>query len=213
MSKIVRFIEDNLEDAELYIRLLKRGGDIEIEFVGVRPSMSDYADSLADSETGAFIVDERLSEYGGVDYTGLQLADFLRAIRPELPIYILTNYPKDIPESSGASVEFVVDKSSIRSTAQVVVSRILRHMQRYEIALSEQQKRLKDLIDLKLTKGLSTEEERVLEQLRAAIERPFGPHLIDEEQKWHDSLEKQEELLVELERLIGKGKKQGGIDL
>ena len=213
MSKIIRLIEDNADDASLYRELLEAVGDIKIEPVDVctRPTTSDYTDLIADAETGAIIIDERLGEYGGVNYTGLQLADFLRTLRPEIPIYILTNYPGDISDDQGESVEFVIDKKTVRKKAKVYVARILRHMQQYEAALTEQQRRLKNLIDRKLTDGLNNEEEEELKQLRAKIERPSGPAIIDEENKWiererkqEEDLRRQEELLERLEKIVQK---------
>lgn len=213
MNKIVKFIEDEPDDASLYCQLLEAAGDIKVEHVNVLPTLDDYTDLLTNLETGAIIIDERLSPYGGVNYTGLQLADFLRTIRPEIPIYILTNYSEDIPEDQGESVEFIIDKQTVlkKANAKVYVARILRHMQQYEVALTEQQRRLKNLIDRKLTDGLNNEEEEELKQLRAKIERPSGPAIIDEENKWiererkqEEDLRRQEELLERLEKIAQK---------
>jgi FixJ family two-component response regulator len=204
MSKIVKLVEDSHEDADLYGQLLEAAGEINIEYVPARPGVADYADVAADPETGAVIIDERLSEFAGVDYTGLEVADFLRTLRPELPIYILTNYANDIPDDQGESVEFIIDKKTVRKAAKVYVVRILRAMQQYEAALMEQQRRLKELIDRKLADELSEEEEAELQQLRATIERPFALAEIEQGRQWHEELRQQKELLEQLEQ-IAKG--------
>lgn len=201
MSKIVKLIEDNRDDADLYQQLLEAAGEIKIEYVPARPSVADYADLAADPETGAVIIDERLSEFAGVDYTGLEVAGFLRTLRPELPIYILTNYANEIPDDQGESVESIIDKKTVRKAPKVYVIRILRAMQQYEVALTDQQRQLKELIDRKLAGELSEVEETELQQLRAAIERPFAPAEIEHERRWEEELQQQRELLEQLEQI------------
>jgi hypothetical protein len=201
MSKVVKLIEDSHEDANLYRQLLEAAGEIRIEYVPARPGVADYADLAADPETGAVVIDERLGVYAGVDYGGLQVADFLRTLRPELPIYILTNYANEIADDQGESVEFIIDKKAVRSAAKVYAVRILRAMQRYEVALTEQQRRLKELIDRKLAGELSAEEGTELQQLRAAIERPFATAELEHERLWDEELQQQRELLEQLEQI------------
>ncbi len=201
MSKVVKLIEDSYEDADLYRQLLEAAGEIKIEYVPARPGVADYADLAADPETGAVVIDERLGVYAGVDYTGLQVADFLRTLRPELPIYILTNYANEIADDQGESVEFIIDKKTVRNAARVYAVRILRAMQQYEAALTKQQRRLKELIDRKLAGELSKEEEVELQQLRAAIERPFAPAEIEQDRRWDEELQRQEEQLERLEKI------------
>lgn len=201
MSKVVKLIEDSHDDADLYQQLLEAAGEVKIEYVPARPSVVDYADLAADPETGAVMIDERLGEFAGVDYAGLQVADFLRTLRPELPIYILTNYANEIADDQGESVEFIIDKKAVRKAAKVYVARILRAMQQYEAALTEQQRRLKELIDRKLAGELSEQGETELQQLRAAIERPFAPAEIEQERQWDEELQRQEEQLERLEKI------------
>jgi CheY-like chemotaxis protein len=200
-DKVVKLIEDSHEDADLHQQLLEAAGKIRIEYVPARPSVDDYADLAADPGTGAVMIDERLGEFAGVDYTGLEVADFLRTLRPELPIYILTNYANEIADDQGESVEFIIDKKTVRKAAKVYVARILRAMQQYEAALTDQQRQLKELIDRKLAGELSEEEEAELQQLRAAIERPFGPAEIEQERQWNEELQRQEEQLERLEKI------------
>jgi CheY-like chemotaxis protein len=200
-DKVVKLIEDSHEDADLYRQLLEAAGEIKIDYVPARPGVADYADLAAAPEIGAVIIDERLGVYAGVDYNGLQVADFLRTLRPELPIYILTNYANEIADDQGESVEFIIDKKTVRKAAKVYVIRILRAMQQYEAALTEQQRRLKELIDRKLVGELSEEEETELQHLRTAIERSFAPAGIEHERQWDEELQRQEEQLERLEKI------------
>ena len=58
------------------------------------------------------------------------------------------------------------------------------------------------MIDRKLAQELTEQEQRELEQLRADIERPLGPTMIDAQSKWERELGRQEELLREIEKLL-----------
>lgn len=201
ISRIVKLIDDDQQDADLYQQLLEATGEISVECVPARSGVGDYANLAADPETGAVLIDERLGELAGVDYTGLEVADFLRTLRPELPIYILTNYANEIPDGQGESVEAIIDKKTLQNAPKVYVVRILRAMQQYEAALSDQQRRFKELIDCKLAGELSEEEEVELQQLRAAIERPFASAEIEHERRWGEELRQQKELLNKLEQI------------
>lgn len=178
--KTVWFVEDDKDEAEKYKRFLERVGNIRIKTIkpSVYPSLSDYRKLATDASTGAFLIDQRLDQ-SGVGYTGMEVADYLRQVKPELPIYMLTGYPEDIQGGEAAGqVEDVIRKSEVRKWAPQYVARILRSIQRYEEAMIERQKRLDGLIDRKLAGKLTKAEESELQQLRHAIERPYGLELI-----------------------------------
>jgi hypothetical protein len=200
-NNVAKLVEDSDEDADLFQQLLELTGEIKVEHIRVRPGIADYADMAADPETGAVIVDERLGEYAGVNYTGMKVAEFLRGLRPELPIYILTNYANEIPVGEGGTVENIVDKNALRKAPLVHIKRILRAMQQYEAALTEQQQRFRELIDRKLSGDLDESEEIELQQLRVAVERPFASIEIEQERQWEKNLQRQEEQLARLEKM------------
>lgn len=196
---IVWLIEDSENDAEEYKQLLEKAGDIEVVFVPARPAIADYADLLSDGRTGAIIIDQRLGDFAGVSYDGIDVAEFLRSLRPELPIFILTNYADEELEDQGEAVDFIIDKKTVRRRAGVYVKRILRSIEHYQAALTDKQRRLKELIDRKLSSGLNEAEEAELQALRADIERPLGLKIAHIEEIWEAELQAQEDRLTKLE--------------
>jgi FixJ family two-component response regulator len=203
-ASIVWLIDDDENDAEEYERFLELSGELEIVFVQPRPSLSDYVDLITNPDTAAFIIDQRLSDSANAPYEGLDLADYLRTLRPELPIYILTNYADDTMEGKGQSADAIIKKGNVRDYTEVTIARILRSVKRYEEALTEKQYRLKTLIDHKITNQLTDVEEKELESLRADIERSFDLALSDQEQKREVYLQEQEERLAKLEEIAQK---------
>ncbi|PKQ27613.1 MAG: hypothetical protein CVT63_07075 [Candidatus Anoxymicrobium japonicum] len=200
-GKVVWLVEDSQEEADEYGQLLERAGDIEVLFVSVRPTIADYADLLADDQTGAFIIDQCLDEYTGVAYNGIGLAEFLRSLRPELPIFILTKYLDEGLEDQGGSVEAIIDKKTVRKRGEIYVKRILRGIEHYQATLTDKQERLGYLIDRKLSGGLSEAEEVELQELRAYIERPLGLTFAHHVDKWEAELRGQEQRLEQLEKI------------
>lgn len=200
-QKIVWLIEDSENDAEEYKQLLEKAGAIEIVFVPARPVIADYADLLTDSRTGAIIIDQRLGDFAGVSYDGIEIAEFLRSLRPELPIFILTNYADEELEDQGEAVDSIIDKKTVRKRAEVYVKRILRSVEHYQTALTEKQKRLKDLIEHKLSSGLDEADEAELQALRADLERPLGLKIARQEEIWEAELQAQEDRLSKLEEI------------
>ncbi len=201
-QKIVWFIEDNKNDADEYGQLFEKAGDVNVVFVSARPAITDYTDLLTDDRTGAIIVDQRLSDFSGVSYDGIELADYLRYLRPELPIFMLTNYADDeLLQGQGGSVDSIIDKKTVRKRAAVYVRRILRSMEHYQAALTKRQARLKELIDRKLSSGLNEAEEAELKTLRADVERPLESEMSHQEEIWKAELQAQEDRLARLEAM------------
>jgi hypothetical protein len=196
-TKTVWLIEDNDGDAQLYERLLERSHQLDVESVGVHPSVDDYAYLVADPRTGAVLIDHHLSDGAGVPYEGTDVAEFLRMLRAELPIYILTNYGPDAEEQGSDAADSIIDKQNVRKHTEVYIARILRGMQRYDEALTGKKQRIKELVDKKIASGLNEEEERELTVLRADISRPVDLPLARQ-------TEQHEVLLQQKEQQIGK---------
>lgn len=205
--KIVWLIEDDEQQADQYGRLLEQAsdGELHIKFVPVRRNIADYADLMNDPQTGAIILDQRLSEQGGVNYEGIEVAEFLRTLKPELPVFILTQHgPDDLLQLKAEAAEYVIDKDDIAKrdhTPQVHAIRILRSMGKYEVALNAKQRRLKELIDRKLSFGLNEAETAELTSLRADIERPSESLITQQEANWAKDHQQQEQLLTQLKEL------------
>lgn len=200
-KRVVWLIEDDKNDAEEYERFLEESGDLEVFSLPPRPSKDDYVDLLTNPDTAAIIIDQRLSDYADAAYDGLGLANYLRSLRPEIPIYILTNVKDDVLESNGQSVDAIIKKDNVRDYTEVTVARILRSIKRYEESLDEKQHRLRTLIDRKIANELSEDEEKELQMLRDNIERPVDLALSDQEQKKEAYLQEQEQRLAKLEKI------------
>ncbi|MBE2222337.1 MAG: hypothetical protein IAF02_12390 [Anaerolineae bacterium] len=202
--EIVWLIEDDEEQADQYGRLLEIASDnqFRVHYVAVKPHITDYVDLLADDRTKAIIIDQRLSELSGVPYEGIEVAEFLRAAQPELPIFILTQHSNDdLLLEKESSVEFVMGKDELTNRDVAYAARILRNIGRYEAALSKKQIRLKELIDLKLSDELSSSEETELQQLRSDFERPFAQQLAQQESSWESDQTSREEFLQQLQQI------------
>lgn len=204
---ILRIVDADDEAAEGYRRLLQTEG-LAVDHVPAGLGTDEYAELAADWETGAVLIAHRLGSAPGLGKTGLDVADYLRTLRPELPIYLLADDESDLADDEGESVDGVILRSALQNAPGVYAKRILRAMQRYEAALTERQRRLKELVDRKLAGELSAEEEADLEQLRAVVARPFGPAVSAQERQWEDELKQQRELLDRLEAVtkgLGSG--------
>jgi len=203
-TKIVWLIEDDEEQADQYGRLLEIAGDnqFKVNYVAVKPRITDYEALLANDRTGAVVIDQRLSELSGVAYEGIEVAEFLRAIRPELPIFILTQHSNDdLLLEKEESVEFIIGKGDLTKRDTTYAARILRSIGRYEAALNEKQARLKELIDLKLSTGLDEKGEEELREIRADFERPMERQLTQQESSWKAEQASREKFLQRLKKM------------
>jgi len=202
--KTIWLIEDDKEQADLYGQILELASNdqFKVKYVAVKPDIEDYATLLADDNAGAIIIDQRLSELSGVAYQGIEVADFLRISRPEIPIFMLTQHSTDdlLVEKEG-SVELVIGKSELIKRDNVYAARILRSIGRYEASLDKKQTRLKALIDLKLSERLTEDEARELQEIRADYERPFEHQLTQQEQSWGKEQSAREEFLQQLKSM------------
>jgi hypothetical protein len=203
-KKIVWLIDDDAEDAKTYQQLLGLDGSLTVRQAKVEPNVADYRVLASDPDTGAVVLDERLSDYSGVNYLGLSAANELRTFYPSLPIYLLTQYAGTIPPDSGQPVEAIIAKSELRANPILWSKRMLRSISRYEDSLNEKQRRLRELITLRLAGDLTQEQEVELEKLRTDIEVPFEPIVTNRERARLDRIREQHECLEELRRIVNR---------
>jgi len=97
------------------------------------------------------------------------VAFHLRALRPKLPIYILTGYPNEDFTGTAYRVENIVDKEEIEDCesekAQVLRARILRRLSVFGDVLNTREQRFHDLLAKSLKDNLTPEEEKELNLL------------------------------------------------
>jgi DNA-binding LytR/AlgR family response regulator len=138
-----------------------------IEVIGLAPfqEFAQYDSLLADPLVRGFFIDQRMRG-GGVNYNGIELAEYLRGHHPKLPVYILTGHPTDDFTSTAYRVEDIVDKEDIEDResekAQMLRARILRRLAIFEDVLNEREKRFHDLLVKSLREALTPDEEKEL---------------------------------------------------
>jgi len=208
----VLIIDDDRREAENAASYFEQTPlDVDIRFVVKSPddveNLANWLQVIEDLSVSAVLLDHLLGQSSGASYTGLELADSLRDVKPLLPLFILTKYASDERlESNGFSVDDVLDKERLRQNAAAYVTRILRGIGRYEEAKSNRAKHLGDLISLSLARELSSEEKLELNTIRSELGLPVLLRQLDLADEAHTNLESQKELLASLRRLLGETK-------
>ncbi len=142
---------------------------VEIRALQPYPNLDDNTVLLEDPRTACIIIDQKIKEAGIAGYAGIDLARFLRAISPKLPIYILTNFAAEEDEFAGSewSVEDIIAKGDMVDTEkrQTTAARILRRINVYHDILGERETRFRVLLKRSLEADLSADEQGELDEL------------------------------------------------
>lgn len=145
---------------------------LKVQELAPLPKLSSYDKFLADPNTVAFIIDQKLSTTGEVTYEGTKLAGHLRAIDKRMPLYILTNYVEDALHKGEGTVEDVVPKRDLVKLNEKGAARfragILRRVADYRDVLTEKEKRFHDLLVKSLNDKLTKKEEHEFKRLQEA---------------------------------------------
>lgn len=153
----------------------------EINVVGKEPfySFADYDVLMANPETAAFVLDQRMKGSGHVSYNGTDLAKYLRGIDGKMPIYILTGHPNEIDDFLGFYhlVEYVIGKDEIEDVkserAKIVKARILRHLGVFNDVRDAQEKRFHDLLVKSIKHPLTPEEQEEMDLIEGETTAPI----------------------------------------
>jgi len=141
---------------------------LSIEAIPPAPDFASYTKLVASPDTAAFILDQKLGSSGLVNYSGIELAGFLRGIKTKLPIYILTNYADEEGEFANqeSNVECIESKRILKNPAgleaQTFKARFLRHLEVFGDVLAKRENRFHDLLVKSLKEKLSADEEKEL---------------------------------------------------
>ena len=171
-KRIIWLVDDNEDELTTYKSLLdaELPSTVVVQGAPARSKIGDYSDIVQDMATAAVIVDQRLKEAGIADYTGIELAQYLRALNGKVPIYILTNFADEIDEFADGewSVEYIISKSEIvrEDKRQIFMARLLRHVDVYEAILLGKAERFDNLLRKSLEDELTEEELNELELLK-----------------------------------------------
>lgn len=178
IAPVIAYIDEDRKEQNMYTRWLECTHELQIARIDPRSfkTLSDYDRLLQDHELKAFVIDNKIAEYAGTPYEGVNIADFIRSLDCRIPIFILTNFsdPED-PEYEGA-VEYIIPKGHLNNkvNSTIHIKRILRAIGRYTDALSEREKIFSRLINKKVTEGLTEEEEVELENVRVDMDSRFA---------------------------------------
>ena len=171
-KRIIWLIDENENELKTYCRDLKNlmPDSVQIEAMIPLPRKEDYLSAvLENTSTATVIIDQRLKDTGIADYLGIELARFLRSVNHKLPIYILTNYPKDEEEFVGSkwSVEDIIDKSDFGHNEKLIPlkAKILRRIDVYDDILEDRERRFNDLLRKSLKEELTPEEHKEFSEL------------------------------------------------
>lgn len=172
-KKIVLYVDEEEEDLFTYKDELQQlfGEGIEVEGERPKPDLAQMADYIANYEgLVSLFLDERLNETGDVDYLGIDLAERVRALKPNLSIYILTNYENDSDMSTlKFTVEDIIGKGKLVEDTEeykkTIAARARRRINTFEQIISDRGKRFEELLRKSSDVGLSEEELQEYKEL------------------------------------------------
>lgn len=145
---------------------------LNVQELAPLPKLSSYDTLLANSDTAAFIIDQKLSTTGEVTYEGTKLAKHLRAIDKRIPLYILTGYVDDALKKGGGTVEDVIPKKDLVKTKEEPATRfraaLMRRIADYRDILSGKERRFHDLLVKSLNDKLTKKEKLEFVKLQEA---------------------------------------------
>jgi hypothetical protein len=179
-EKTVWLVDENQIELKLSQSRLKKmlpeGTVLETIFPPHR-TIEEYIPIIESDKTACIILDQKLKDTGYANYTGIELALFLRKLNPLIPIFILTNFPGDITEN-GWSVEDVFEKDDfyekIRNEDQchILRERLSRRIATYMKILAQAETRFAELLIKSLEGDLSSVEREEIDALNVFRTQP-----------------------------------------
>lgn len=214
----IGIIDDREDTRNTLRRRIEREIDGRLGVLATAP-FADKADCLAwirAQQIGAVVLDEKLHEAIGqsgeaVDYEGHDLVDYLRAVLPELPIWIVTSYAGEEPLLARyGSVEGILQRDDFYSKATAESERIARSAMRFVESNRRDLSRLTTLAE-KIAQGVATSEEQ--EEAKAlqgklSVAVPVEAYLTRSNllSETEAVLKKAEKLKAELAKAIQRGR-------
>lgn len=192
-------------DARECKALLEGSKQLTVRPIGLRVAVEDYADLAVAAEVGAVIIGRIKARRTESGYSSLLVADFLRSLREQLPIFYLADDSDTAAASRAAAIDAVFFLDDLRREPEAYVSRLLRAMGRYGQALTAQQQRLRTLLDRQngevLGGAVDASELQELEALRRTIERPIETKIAKHVERQQAALIEQQSLVAQLEAM------------
>jgi hypothetical protein len=196
----IALIDDRDGDRETAadrMRLQLEGSDWTIIDSGPLKEISEYPAWIAENDIATIVLDQRLQETGEVQYEGADLAEYLRQLYPELPIYILTTYSGDDAVQGMGDVEDVINRHDFARHPGAFLERIVRAGTKF---VEKKRDELARLAELARRAAMGEVEDADIEQMMALQESmglPFAREVVDRGE-W---LTRLEGAIVDLEAL------------
>jgi FixJ family two-component response regulator len=169
---VIWLIDDNKYELRTHYNIFKRmlPTSLQIKTIEAYQHLDDYLSVLADENTACIVTDQKLKVTGIANYTGIELAEFLRGINAKVPIYILTNFPDDRDEFENGewTVEDIISKSDLtqESERKILAARILRRINIYNDIKDERQEKMYNLLKKSMNGELDEEELSEIDNLK-----------------------------------------------
>jgi hypothetical protein len=211
-QKIIWLVDENeLEIRTSYralFKMLPKSVKIEVVFPPFS-SMTEYNALLLNPDTVSIIIDQRLKDTGIANYTGIELANYIRSINTKLPIYILTNFSGDFEKFTGRgwSVEDILDKGDFSGADELrkeITARIIRRIDVFDDILADREHRFHELLTKSLSQELSDEDFVELRKLQEARVSAVLADEIGRVDELARALEKYKGVINKLEGIHGK---------
>ena len=200
-EQIVWLVDENKSELKLsgkrIKKILPKGAILETIHPPLR-AMSEYIPIIEDIRTICIILDQKLKNTGYANYTGIELALYLREQNPIIPIFILTNYPDDIT-ANGWGVEDVLQKDDFYSQVEdetgshILRERLSRRIAAYTNVINQTETRFSELLLKSIENDLSDDEREEFEALGFFRTKP--------------TMTRELEQLAELEKIVDQHKR------
>lgn len=171
---IVWYIDENDRELRTYERelALLMPEDVEVKGMLPLPQKESYLPLLDSPGIACLIIDHKLKNTGIANYTGIELAQYLRGVNSKLPIFLFTNFAHERDDFAAGewSVEQIISKDELQDSvrAHAVAARILRHLNTYSDLVDERAERFGYLLRKSLIDELGEDEQEELSQLQFA---------------------------------------------
>ncbi len=185
-------------DSQEHKRSIEQAEPLDARLVALRERVEDYTDLATSPLTGAVLISDSIWKKSGRVYSGADVATYLRTLRPELPIYLLSD---DDEDTGDGSFDGVISAKELRKRPEVYTSRLLRAVGRYKLSLDERQQRLQTLLDRQTNGSLTLIEGEELDELRAFTERPAQVSVAKQAKRLEFELAEKRNLVRRLEAL------------
>jgi|GEM_PF-5400467 len=184
------------------LRKLFEGNEIKIESIAPLQEFAAYG-ALLHGQV-AFLVDEKLSVTGEVQYDGHQLATYLRGVRPDIPIFIITAFPPEtVPVEAQVNIEGIIGKTETTPgdpSAERFRARFLRALGAYEAALTDGARRVHELILKSVSETLTEAEANELHKLDQGRQAPAESLEASQATDLKKEIEQLKNVLAQLEK-------------